>query len=1248
MKRFHVHAAGFLMLFLAALAPGARAADYIGDTLIYSATAAGVTPNVLLIIDNSKATLNTASGEKYLSGTVYENHGFQPWTIYKGDNQGDFSQVAVAQVSDSDTSLSNLTCTANNDIIRTTLLASGTYSGSGTSMFPNIKNGGCDTAPKGAYYALGNYLNYLQTVAAAPVEVATPCDPPPRVKACKNMPTNYNNCGYFELITTHTAAVNPAAVNSADAPNWNQYATAPNGLPGAGDPPLWVSGTTYTMPVCETGPVPSEVKTQRQVVYEALETVLGGARGSVNFGAMTYGSNNSGGKVVYDMADLSGDTAFNAFLTAIPGPGATDGEPVLSSNTGRPQAESLYDAGYYFGATYAPTEQGITNTSRIPEAIANDCGFNHIILITNGLSNGDGSPKLVDNIGDADGDGYPTEDVYGLGSHFLDDTARYLKETYGITTHTVLAFQAEDALVRKAAAEGGGQFYNVFNEEELAEALTKLLASIVLETDSAFVAPVVPTNPENRTFSGQRVYLGFFYPKTQQEWYGNLKKFGINHDNEIVDKNGNKAICPDARDTHCSTNDIGDGNFRLDAVSYWGTSTDGGSVEAGGAGARLLGMSSRNIYTYLGTANKNLWEDANKFLSTNTDVTSTLLGVADDTEKDKLINFVHGKNAYAPAADLNGDTFLDNTEKREWIMGDILHSKPQVVSYTSFDYANEHLWDYNKTIIYVGGNDGMLHAIKDCNGEELWSFIPPALLGKLKNLPGTDHNIFVDASPTAYKYDADGDGNIEAADGDKVILVFGLRRGGSAYYALDVTNPIEPKFLWEITPSTTGFGELGQSWSEPQFARVKVGTEKKIVALVGAGYDHENEDRRFGNTQTFTGNVTDPPGASAGNTTSTGTATAGVSPKGRGVFAFKIADLDAATEVPTIPASPVLVWKFTASGSTVTTGAAPYNQQQLTYAFPADVAPVDTDFDGYIDRLYIGDTGGRMWRISDYETNTTELKPLANPNISTWFGKIIFNANLNPVGSNVGRKIFYRPSVLFENGYIGVYFGTGDREHPLNTVVVDRLYAVYDRGQRTALNIQESNLEDVTEDLLQAATPVADPETCASGSDAIKCILERLRSASNYGWFIRMDTSFGALAGEKILAPALVFNKVAYFTTYSPNIDAETIGCVGNLGSSRLWAVNYKTGEAVFNFNTGNDTPDEGAVTNERSINEAGTVVKDKTDRYATLGVGIPSGLVIVINASGEAQVLIGCGGGICGGESMPGGTIFPVYWMPW
>ena len=134
--------------------------------------------------------------------------------------------------------------------------------------------------------------------------------------------------------------------------------------------------------------------------------------------------------------------------------------------------------------------------------------------------------------------------------------------------------------------------------------------------------------------------------------------------------------------------------------------------------------------------------------------------------------------------------------KETWILGAFIHSRPLVIHYGSYD------------VIYAGANDGMLHAFKDSNGTtgddgtELWGFIPPDLLPNLKNFNNSlaSLQIFVDGSPKAYvTYNYNADGSIQSVS--QAILIFGERRGGNQYYALDVTNPTAPKFLWSISPS---------------------------------------------------------------------------------------------------------------------------------------------------------------------------------------------------------------------------------------------------------------------------------------------------------------------------------------------------------------------------------------------------------------------------------------------------------------
>ncbi|MCP4994988.1 MAG: hypothetical protein GY934_14565, partial [Gammaproteobacteria bacterium] len=85
-----------------------------------------------------------------------------------------------------------------------------------------------------------------------------------------------------------------------------------------------------------------------------------------------------------------------------------------------------------------------------------------------------------------------------------------------------------------------------------------------------------------------------------------------------------------------------------------------------------------------------------------------------------------------------------------------------------------------------------------------------------------------------------GDGNIKTGDDDKAYVVIGMRRGGQAYYALDVSNPQSPAFLWRLDQNSAGFAELGQTWSTPVVTRIPgykdvSGIPKPVIVFSG-GY----------------------------------------------------------------------------------------------------------------------------------------------------------------------------------------------------------------------------------------------------------------------------------------------------------------------------------------------------------------------------------------------------------------------------
>ena len=1532
--------------------------NFIDDSSIYVGTpSVRPKPNVLFVIDTSKATLNVASGTRYYPEYDYPGI-YGTWNIYVGDNQGDFTKVEVANTgADASNRLENLTADSCADNIRTSLLANGTHSSSGTVSSPNIKAGECDTAPNGAVYALGNYLNYLAYTSTDDGDLdddgvldgddicpgsndnvdadgdgvpdgcddcaghddgidtdgdgqpddcdpypdcaansAAICDVPPDTDGdgvpdatdncvaidnpgqadadndgfgdpCDACPgkddrtvdpgtcgagsiadadgdgiaDDYDNClnvanpgqedvdndhvgdacdqwpacsshldadgdgkadacghdcactdgsgnpvvdlclgddtlgdpdvngicgdqctapynyvmvtyksgnvtNRYLLVRSHLSETgnrpdktpDPQAwtlvgAGNSDAPNFGAWVSGkcyvlpgdyckqtppnrdgcalllPNPLPAAGTAPTaplavlaaampvaamaaatLLALDSWLTPQAEAVPPPppgEATETQRKIIHDALSMVVSNARYAVNFGAVTYGSNNHGAELLAHMASLNDDTAFNAFTSAIPGPGENDGWPVITSESVRPLSSALYDAGYYFGAQFTDVRIG----QRIPDAAVNQCGYNHIIVITNGLPNNDASNPMPDTIRDADGDGYGDEASgggadYGLGDHYLDDVAAYLYDNKGIKSHMVLAFQPSDPLIEHAAVTGHGRFYNAYDAQELADALTRLLTSIILEADTAFVAPVVPASTTNRTISSDRVYLGLFKPQIEKPWLGNVKKYRVDNGDQLLDSQGNPATV------------AGSGDFIATSRSFWGTTTDpetnttvfkcfdgyrslaagdGGVVGCGGLGgtlaARNLVSDPRAIYTYPpGSTSTTLTDNDNKFVLANAKLTNGVFEVADATARSRLIRFVQGFDV---------DSIVANAQ-RSWLLGDVLHAKPLVFNYTNYlgvyenvcDDDNSGGVDYNSSVLFVGSNDGQMHAFRDCDGKELWSFIPPELLGDLKYIMTDGHYYFVDSSPVSYVHDANNDNIIDANAGDRVILIFGLRRGGGSndlndagpwggYYALDVSRPETPVLLWKVTSDTANMGMLGQTWSQPRLAKIHDGSAIKVVAFIAGGYD-KNEDLRYGATQTFPDTTDDDPGVSTivniqfddgGLLSSAGKTSSGTSApyypdtthlRGRGIYAVEIAELQpiSGALTPSFSNSGALLWHYDHA-----------DNGSLDFSLPSDLTVI-SDNGNFAQRIYVGDTGGRMWRF-DVSSST----------IGSWAGQIIFDPNNCPSSGactgDVGRKIFYRPAVAYVNGLPMLWFGTGDRTHPLNHAVVDRMYMLIDRGQQTADGINETKLVDLTLNPLQDDDP--------DNNDEVLCKLGKLTGDAcasfsltlpYYGWFVKLnwdydtnddgvrDVNGGAastVVGEKVLASSVMFNREAFYTTYSPYPDptASDPCQAGNLGTSRLYHVNFENAKAVFNYDQNNDAVDN---TTYDADAISGDAMLLRSDRVRTLGEGIPSGIVTLIDASGNVTMMISTSNRVDTYNAPDVRLISPVYWINW
>ncbi len=210
---------------------------------------------------------------------------------------------------------------------------------------------------------------------------------------------------------------------------------------------------------------------------------------------------------------------------------------------------------------------------------------------------------------------------------------------------------------------------------------------------------------------------------------------------------------------------------------------------------------------------------------------------------DNLIAFLRGGSTYEQSA-----ASADNKVFRTRVspMGDIVNSGPIYVRKSPLQYSENNHAAYVATtkseadkrgygVLYVGANDGMLHAIKVADsttdttgGTELWAYVPSMVMANMYRLADvnyeTNHRPFVDAPPVVS----------DVFDGTnwRTILVGGLGNGGRGYYALDITDPASPTPLWEFTNDN-----LGYTFGNPVVTKNKAGT---WVVLFSSGYNNVN------------------------------------------------------------------------------------------------------------------------------------------------------------------------------------------------------------------------------------------------------------------------------------------------------------------------------------------------------------------------------------------------------------------------
>lgn len=698
----------------------------------------------------------------------------------------------------------------------------------------------------------------------------------------------------------------------------------------------------------------------------------------------------------------------------------------MQASGGTPIVDRLYQA-----ASYYTTLPGKHKGPSSP--IESSCQANYLVLMTDGQANGNStsiinsSKTLIgsdcarrDSGEQTNGETCGVEIAKWLNG---TDQSSSLEGDNLVTTHTVgFALQASAGAKKflvDIAAAGGGKAYTADDASALTNAFNSIIQE-ALATDTTFVSATAPVNSFNRQDHKDQLYFSLFRPSNTDRWPGNLKRYRMGIQNGlplILDQDNTPAI------------DSNTGFFRKNARSWWSASSDGTNVADGGAASKLPAPASRNLLTNIAgdtTLNK-----------LDTSLTAVQIGAKNNAERDALINYIRG---YEP----------ESSALRKAI-GDPIHSTPSLVTYgcTGMDSSGNCATETQSAII--GTNEGFVQMFDTETGVEQFAFMPRELLGNIRRLSANDntgdlsHVYGMDNSVAVWANDIDGNGSINGSD--FVYAYASMGRGGRGLYALDITNRTSPKIKWIIQGGSGDFTRLGQTWSTPVRAKIKVGETITDVLIFGGGYDPNQDPQKNLNNVRRT------------------------DAQGNDLFI-----VDALTGK--------LIWSASSAGL------------NMKYSVPSKVSVIGLETssagqplfnkDGLATQIFVGDMGGQVWRF--LINNGGRGTNLASGNIF---------ASVAGSDESSARRFYNEPAIalLGANNKVNltVSLGSGYRGHPLDKVIQDRFYSF----RTEELNRLGPTL---TEGDLYNATSLLKVETSAEQAKQ-QALLEKS------GWYISLASN---------------------------------------------------------------------------------------------------------------------------------------------
>lgn len=560
------------------------------------------------------------------------------------------------------------------------------------------------------------------------------------------------------------------------------------------------------------------------------------------------------------------------------------------------------------------------------------------------------------------------------------------------------------------------------------------------------------------------------------------------------------------------------------------------------------------------------WENINGLSYQQTDLKTALNTnpetLTNDNKGEDRLNFIKGLNS-------------DFRSRDSIVLGDIINSSPVLVEGAQYvRYIADKVepnasplystWaatkESRRAQIYVGSNDGMLHAFDATSGEEKFAFIPSAVIPNLNMLTHPEynydenegkHHFYVDGSPIVRDVYINNEWH--------TVLIGTLRAGGRSIFALDITDPDNITLLWEfsegddlkasrlwdtndaIDPEVKS--DIGYSFPTPAIARLHAGlggdSEGHWAVITGNGYD---------------------------------------SASGRAVLFI----IDIATgKFKTVPT--------TANATDISNGL-------------SNVKIADDDRDGVADYAYAGDLKGQLWRFNLIKKDSDgSAGSLTNKDTQIGFNdlEVSFSKTDPDIESPVPAPLFTAPNSGGKpqaitaapsltnhpsgTGYI-VTFGAGryfQQTDKLDTTSIQTLYGIWDKktkGEDTTspASTPSISLSDlVHQKFFIQKTPATFLNGAQSVSQNIRVLTDTPVYNDKQGWYLElalygntvsdgrtMASDMIILAeGERIIDDMSLRGQVLFFNTRIPNSDS----CVAGL-SGWTYGINpYTGGRTKFN-----------------------------------------------------------------------------------